>query len=78
MLPLRESNPSDGQWPGPGLEGRSLSARGDGSRDSILQERITELEARTVYLQSLVVELLDKNEQLRRKTGLLDKNTDPA
>ena len=32
-----------------------------------LQERIAELEARNRYLQSLVVELLDKNEQLRRQ-----------
>lgn len=34
---------------------------------SELQERVIELEARNLYLQSLVVELLDKNEQLRRK-----------
>ena len=32
-----------------------------------LEERIAELEARNLYLQSLVVELLDKNEQLRRQ-----------
>jgi hypothetical protein len=32
-----------------------------------LQARVVELEARNLYLQSLVVELLDKNEQLRRE-----------
>ncbi len=32
-----------------------------------MQARVTELEARNLYLQSLVVELLDKNEKLRRK-----------
>jgi hypothetical protein len=32
-----------------------------------LRDRIAELESRNQYLQSLVVELLDKNEQLRRK-----------
>jgi hypothetical protein len=34
-----------------------------------LLDRVTELEARNLYLQSLVVELLDKNEQLRREAA---------
>lgn len=34
-----------------------------------LKDRIAELEARNLYLQTLVVELLDKNEQLRRKAA---------
>lgn len=37
--------------------------------DVALQERVAELEARNLYLQTLVVELLDKNEQLRHKAG---------
>lgn len=34
-----------------------------------LKDRVAELEARNLYLQTLVVELLDKNEQLRRKAA---------
>jgi len=39
------------------------------------RDRITELESRNLYLQSLVVELLDKNEQLRRKIVLQQKGS---
>jgi len=42
-----------------------------------LQDRIAELEARNLYLQSLVVELLDKNEQLRRKVTKEKTGADP-
>lgn len=43
--------------------------RGTIDNDHILEERIAELEARNLYLQALVVELLDKNEQLRRQNA---------
>lgn len=41
-----------------------------------LQARVVELETRNLYLQSLVVELLDKNEQLRRKLAPQEKPVD--
>ncbi|HYK37194.1 hypothetical protein [Alloacidobacterium sp.] len=34
-----------------------------------LKDQIAELEARNLHLQTLIVELLDKNEQLRRKVA---------
>jgi len=37
--------------------------------DMSLKDRVAELEARNLYLQTLIVELLDKNEQLRRKAA---------
>jgi hypothetical protein len=60
MLPPKELNPSDGSLFEP-------VHAGIGEAGMNLHDRITELEARNLYLQSLVVELLDKNEQLRRK-----------
>lgn len=56
MLPPKGLNPSDAD----------LFARAPGA-DMSLQDRIAELEARNLHLQTLVVELLDKNEQLRRQ-----------
>ncbi len=63
MLPPRELNPSDA-----GLlsEEQLVHNRREGTGVNLL-DRVTELEARNLYLQSLVVELLDKNEQLRRE-----------
>jgi hypothetical protein len=61
MLPPKELNPSDADL-------FELVHAGIGEQAGMnLYDRITELEARNLYLQSLVVELLDKNEQLRRK-----------
>lgn len=65
MLPPRELNPSDA-----GLLSEEQLAynRREGTGMNLL-DRVTELEARNLYLQSLVVELLDKNEQLRREAA---------
>jgi len=63
MLPPKELNPSD-------PERHGMRTMREDSAD--LHDRITELENRNLYLQSLVVELLDKNEQLRRKTAALE------
>lgn len=57
MLPPNKLNPFEQQ---PVLEdeaGRSL------------KDQIVELQARNLYLQTLIVELLDKNEQLRHKVA---------
>jgi len=43
-----------------------------------LRDRIAELETRNLYLQSLVVELLDKNEELRRKVKQQDMSRIPS
>jgi hypothetical protein len=65
MLPPRELNPSDAG----SLSEESLAHnRREGTSMNLL-DRVTELEARNLYLQSLVVELLDKNEQLRREAA---------
>ena len=65
MPPPRELNPSDA-----GLLSEEQLAynRREGTGMNLL-DRVTELEARNLYLQSLVVELLDKNEQLRREAA---------
>ena len=65
MLPPRELNPSDA-----GLlsEEQPAHNRGEGTNMNLL-DRVTELEARNLHLQTLVVELLDKNEQLRREAA---------
>jgi hypothetical protein len=65
MLPPRELNPSDA-----GLlsEEQLAHNRGEGTNMNLL-DRVTELEARNLHLQTLVVELLDKNEQLRREAA---------
>ncbi len=64
MLPPKELNPSDA---GVFAADREAVCTTLGDPGVNMQDRITELEARNSYLQSLVVELLDKNEQLRRK-----------
>ena len=61
MLPPKELNPSNADLFAPDREALRAPMN--------LQDRVTELEARNLYLQSLVVELLDKNEQLRRKAA---------
>ena len=65
MLPPRELNPSDA-----GLLSEEQPAynRREGTNVNLL-DRVTELEARNLHLQTLVVELLDKNEQLRREAA---------
>ena len=65
MLPPRESNRSNDK-------SFSRAIRGQGASTSV-QDRITELESRNSYLQSLVVELLDKNERLRHKLAQKEK-----
>lgn len=77
MLPPRELNPFDMPGSIADLKHRSFPEERDAVL-SALQERITELEARNMYLQSLVVELLDKNEQLRRKTETQEKSLGQA
>ena len=57
MLPPSKLNPFE---PQPVLE--------DGAGMG-LKERVAELEARNLCLQTLIVELLDKNEQLRHKVA---------
>ena len=70
MLPPKELNPFSrelfSQRILPGQQCHDLTSPPEDA-DANLQDRITELESRNLYLQSLVVELLDKNEQLRRK-----------
>ena len=66
MLPPRELNPFE-PTSAENSDYRRLAAKGENTVD--MQERVNELEARNLYLQSLVVELLDKNEQLRRKVA---------
>jgi hypothetical protein len=63
MLPPRESNPSDAVL---SSEEPLAHNRREGTGMNLL-DRVTELEARNLHLQSLVVELLNKNEQLRRE-----------
>lgn len=63
MVPPRELNPSDREAFASCLEHRMQEEKAGLN----LQARVTELETRNVYLQSLVVELLNKNEQLRRQ-----------
>lgn len=83
-MPLpRELNPSNPERISSGsfrrnLEHRASLATGEESAGMNLQERITELEARNLYLQSLVVELLDKNEQLRRKVRQQENLSDAS
>jgi len=83
-MPLpKESNPSNperisrGSFPRD-LEHRASLTTGEEGVGMNLQDRITELEARNLYLQSLVVELLDKNEQLRRKVKQQKNLPDPS
>ena len=67
MLPPRELNPSDAN-----LFSEDPLAHNRGEETGMnmnLSDRVKELEARNLYLQSLVVELLDKNEQLRREAA---------
>ena len=54
MLPPRKLNPFE------------THSEQEEIRSMNLNDRIVELEARNLHLQTLVVELLDKNEQLRR------------
>ncbi len=75
-MPLpRELNPSS-----PGVFSRELFTPDIEKQDlhsgTGLQERVMELESRNIYLQTLVVELLDKNEQLRRKVAQQEKPDD--
>ncbi|HLH36309.1 MAG TPA: hypothetical protein VKX41_16670 [Alloacidobacterium sp.] len=63
MMPPRELNPSNELRPG--ITNRGSLAADEGAISN-LRDRIMELESRNSYLQSLVVELLDKNEKLRR------------
>jgi len=67
MLPPKESNPFNADLFEPDHDHQVLRAAITENAGMSLQDRLTELEARNLYLQSLVVELLDKNEQLRRK-----------
>ena len=67
MLPPKELNPFDADLFAPDRGQQALHEVPEGTEGMRLRERITELEARNLYLQSLVVELLNKNEQLRRK-----------
>jgi hypothetical protein len=67
-MPLpRELNPSDREPFVTQLDHQGLHTVQDDNAGLNLQARIAELEARNLHLQSLVVELLDKNEQLRRE-----------
>lgn len=63
MLPPRKWNPSENASVEPSMRGTM------DNNHTHLEERIAELEARNLYLQTLVVELLDKNEQLRRQNA---------
>ena len=63
MLPPRELNPSDAGL----LSEEPLAHNHRESTSMNLLDRVTELEARNLHLQSLIVELLNKNEQLRRE-----------
>jgi hypothetical protein len=67
MMPPRELNPSSQLLPG--IPDRSPHVPDEGAMNN-LRDRIVELESRNSYLQSLVVELLDKNEKLRRLAAL--------
>ncbi|QNI32012.1 hypothetical protein H7849_23865 [Alloacidobacterium dinghuense] len=67
MLPPKESNLFDTDLFAPDRGQQALHEVSEGNEGMSLRERITELESRNLYLQSLVVELLNKNEQLRRK-----------
>lgn len=60
---LKESNPSSLPPQNERVEMTNLA----------LQERLQELEVRNYHLQGLVVELLNKNEQLRRTLEQLEK-----
>lgn len=60
---LKESNPSS---PLPQHERVEMAGLA-------LQERLQELEVRNSHFQGLVVELLNKNEQLRRTVEQLEK-----
>lgn len=64
---LRELNPSDREPVASRLEHPESHPLQEENAGLSMQARVTELEARNLYLQSLVVELLDKNEKLRRK-----------
>ena len=65
MLPPRELNPSEAGL----LSEEHLAHNRRESTNMNLLDRVTELEARNLHLQTLVVELLDKNEQLRREAA---------
>lgn len=74
MGPPRESNLSNAE-----LFARELIAQTAVEESAIasLRARVAELETRNLYLQSLVVELLDKNEELRRKVKQQDVDRIP-
>ena len=78
MLPPKELSPSDHELFAPNLQLQRSQTTMEDSEALSLRERITELEARNLYLQSLVVELLDKNEQLRRKTVAQERIIEPS
>lgn len=75
MGPPRESNLSNAE-----LFARELILQPVAEESAVaqLRDRIAELETRNLYLQSLVVELLDKNEELRRKVKQQDMSRIPS
>jgi predicted RNase H-like nuclease (RuvC/YqgF family) len=76
-MPLpRELNPSRRESFVSPLEHQRRDTQHEENAGLSLEARVTKLETRNLYLQSLVVELLDKNEQLRRKVTPQHKQAD--